>query len=55
MHVHATLPLRVRTMSAAGRLLTAALNRIKHWHHFAVPNYTRNCCLSVYKVVVYGR
>jgi hypothetical protein len=55
MHVHATLCLRVRAMSTAGRLFAAAPNRATHWHHFAVPTYTRNWCLIVYKLVVYGR
>jgi hypothetical protein len=55
MYVRATLCLRVRAMPAAGRLLVAAPNRVTHWHHLAVPTYTRNWCLTVYKVVVYER
>jgi len=40
LYVHATLLLRVRTMSAAGCLLH--WNRVTHWLHFSVLTYTRD-------------
>jgi len=42
-------------ISKAGHLLAAGPSRVSRWHHFAVPTYTCNCCVSVYKVVVCGR
>jgi hypothetical protein len=42
LYVYAALFLRIRTMSATGRSLAAAPNRVTHWHHFSVPSYTRN-------------
>ena len=47
-YVHTTQFLSVRTISVAGHLLAVCL-------HFAVLTCTRNCCVTVCKVLALGR